>query len=223
MTTTEPSIPTDFGNTVRPMHGEQYLDSLPDEREVYIFGERVDDVTRHPAFRNCAHSVARLYEAMHSPPAEGVLRVPTDTGNGGFTRPFFKTARSSGDLIASRGTIARSQRLAYGWMGRSPDYQAGLLGTYEVNSDYYGPFSENALRWYQDAQERLLYFNHALRTPTHRQDQTGRRSSRRLRARPTRDRLRKAFAEQCMSEYDIDGWTLPGVFNGEDLTITRNH
>jgi 4-hydroxyphenylacetate 3-monooxygenase len=34
------------------------------------------------------------------------------------------------------------------------------------------------------------------------------------------DRL-KAFAEQCMSEYDVDGWTLPGLFNGDDIVVTR--
>lgn len=30
----------------------------------------------------------------------------------------------------------------------------------------------------------------------------------------------KAFARQCMSEYDTDGWTLPGFFGGEDVTVT---
>jgi 4-hydroxyphenylacetate 3-monooxygenase len=31
----------------------------------------------------------------------------------------------------------------------------------------------------------------------------------------------KAFAEQCMSEYGLDGWTLPGLFNGDDVSISR--
>jgi 4-hydroxyphenylacetate 3-monooxygenase len=35
-------------NDVRPMTGAEYLDSLRDSREVYIYGERVKDVTTHP-------------------------------------------------------------------------------------------------------------------------------------------------------------------------------
>jgi 4-hydroxyphenylacetate 3-monooxygenase len=166
MTTTAQSpVSPDTANDVRPMTGQEYLESLRDDREVYIYGERVGDVTEHPAFRNGAQSVARLYDEMHSPQAEGVLRVPTDTGNGGFTHPFFKTARSSADLVASRDAIAAWQRLVYGWMGRSPDYKASLLGTLDVNADFYGPFRDNALRWYKISQERMPYFNHAFVHP----------------------------------------------------------
>jgi 4-hydroxyphenylacetate 3-monooxygenase len=34
------------------MTGAEYLEELRDGREVYIYGERVKDVTTHPAFRN---------------------------------------------------------------------------------------------------------------------------------------------------------------------------
>ena len=54
------------GQTVpRPMTGAEYLEELRDDREVYIYGERVKDVTTHPAFRNTARMVARLYDALH--------------------------------------------------------------------------------------------------------------------------------------------------------------
>jgi 4-hydroxyphenylacetate 3-monooxygenase len=148
-----------------PMTGQEYLDSLRDGREVYIQGERVKDVTTHPAFRNSARSIAGLYDALHAPEAEGVLRVPTDTGNGGYTHPFFRASRSPADLLAARDAIVAWQRPGYGWMGRTPDYQAALFATLGVNADYYGPFRENALRWYRDAQERVLFFNHALVHP----------------------------------------------------------
>ena len=47
----------------RPFTGAEYLDSLKDSREIYIYGERVEDVTTHPAFRNSARTMARLYDA----------------------------------------------------------------------------------------------------------------------------------------------------------------
>src|SRR5687768_17278690 len=81
-------------NDRRPMTGEEYLDSLRDGREVWLCGERVKDVTTHPAFRNSARSIARLYDALRDPARADVLTTPTSTGNGGFTHPFFRPPRS---------------------------------------------------------------------------------------------------------------------------------
>ena len=36
----------------RPLTGDEYIESLRDGREIYLYGERVKDVTAHPAFRN---------------------------------------------------------------------------------------------------------------------------------------------------------------------------
>ena len=74
----------------RPFTGAEFLESLRDGREVYIYGERVKDVTAHPAFRNSAASVALLYDALHDKAAKDVLTAPTDTGSGGYTHKFFK-------------------------------------------------------------------------------------------------------------------------------------
>ena len=90
----------------RPFTGEEYLESLRDGREVYIYGERVADVTTHPAFRNAARSIARLYDALHDPKHKDVLTCPTDTGSGGFTHKFFRVAHSREDLIGQREAIA---------------------------------------------------------------------------------------------------------------------
>ena len=49
----------------RPQNGAEYLESLRDGREIYIYGDRVDDVTTHPAFRNTARMAARLFDALH--------------------------------------------------------------------------------------------------------------------------------------------------------------
>ena len=49
-----------------PYTGQEFLDSLDDGREVWIYGERVKKITEHPAFRNCARMIARLYDALHA-------------------------------------------------------------------------------------------------------------------------------------------------------------
>src|SRR6266508_505283 len=113
--------------TTRPMTGDEYVESLKDDREIWIYGERVKDVTEHPAFRNPVRMTARLYDALHDPARQDKLLVPTDTGSGGRTHPFFRTPHSSADLLADKQAIETWARMTWGWMGRSPDYKASFF------------------------------------------------------------------------------------------------
>jgi 4-hydroxyphenylacetate 3-monooxygenase len=148
-----------------PQTGDEYLQSLRDGRTVYIYGERVADVTTHPAFRNTARMVARLYDALHDPKRKSKILVPTDTGNGGMTHAFFKAPKTVDDLLAGRSAIAEWARLTYGWLGRAPDYKAAFLATLGANADFYDPYQENAKRWYKFSQERVPFVNHAIIHP----------------------------------------------------------
>ena len=47
--------------------GAEHVASLRDGRAVYIDGERVSDVTTHPAFRNAVRSAAALYDFQSRP------------------------------------------------------------------------------------------------------------------------------------------------------------
>src|ERR1700716_3067847 len=149
----------------RPFTGKEYLESLRDGREVYIQGERVADVTTHPAFRNSARSIARLYDALHDPASQGVLTCPTDGGPGGFTHKFFRVAKSREEVVGQREAIAAWARMTYGWMGRTPDYKASLMNTLGANYEFYGKFSANAKAWYRRAQDNVLFMNHAIVNP----------------------------------------------------------
>jgi len=149
----------------RPFTGAEFLESLRDGREVYIYGDRVKDVTTHPAFRNAAASVALLYDALHDKATKDVLTTPTDTGSGGYTHKFFKVARSREEVIAQRDAIAAWARITYGWLGRSPDYKAAFLNTLGANADFYGKFADNARAWYKRGQDSVLFLNHALINP----------------------------------------------------------
>ena len=51
-------------------------------------------------------------------------------GAGTVTHRFFRVAHSRDDLIGQRDAIAAWARLSYGWMGRSPDYKASLIGEF---------------------------------------------------------------------------------------------
>ena len=100
----------------RPMTGAEYLESLRDDREVWIYGERVKNITAHPAFQNTARMLARLYDALHEDHQAGknVLTMPTDWG--GFTHRYFRapttvesTLRLRQSWKARRGTVTCSR------------------------------------------------------------------------------------------------------------------
>src|SRR5260221_1464450 len=110
----------------RPMTGAEYLESLRDQREVWIYGERVKDVTLHPAFRNQARMVARMYDALHHPDTKAQLTCQTDTGSTGDTHRFFKTSPNVDELVAARDAIAGLERIGFGLMGVSP----GFMGAF---------------------------------------------------------------------------------------------
>lgn len=102
--------PEDFrASATRPFTGEEYLASLRDDREIYIYGDRVKDVTSHPAFRNAAASMARLYDALHDPQSKEKLCWETDTGNGGYTHSSSAT-RAAPTNCASSATPSPSGR-----------------------------------------------------------------------------------------------------------------
>ncbi|MFD9607083.1 4-hydroxyphenylacetate 3-hydroxylase N-terminal domain-containing protein [Streptomyces sp. NPDC059970] len=106
--------------------GAEYLDSLRDGRAVYVDGDGVEDVTTHPAFRNAARPVARLYNALHDPATSEVLTgVDPDTGI--RTHRFFKPSPSTTGLFRAGEAIATWARMSYGFLGCTPEYKAVLI------------------------------------------------------------------------------------------------
>lgn len=160
-TTTEPDRPCEL----RLRRGSDYLASLRDGREVYIDGARVRDVTTHPAFRNSAVSISRLYDAMHDRARAALLVRESDIVSGLSTHRAFVLPRSADDLRAVREAIVCWSRMTYGWMGRTPDYKASLTTTFAGAEAFYGAYATNARRWYRQVQERVPFISHALANP----------------------------------------------------------
>jgi 4-hydroxyphenylacetate 3-monooxygenase len=162
------TAPPDTSSTAprtRPFTGAEYLESLRDGREIWIYGERVKDVTTHPAFRNTVRMIARLYDALHDPARKATLTMETDTGSGGYTHKFYRPSRNVEEMVAARDAIAEWARITYGWIGRSPDYKAAFLATLGANSGFYEPFEANAKAWYKKVQEEVAFVNHAIVNP----------------------------------------------------------
>jgi 4-hydroxyphenylacetate 3-monooxygenase len=61
--------------------GEQYRQSLRDGRQVWINGERVKDVTRHPAFKPIVDVRARLYDMAREPAYQELMSYTEEGTN----------------------------------------------------------------------------------------------------------------------------------------------
>lgn len=143
--------------------GKEYLESLRDGREVYLDGEKIEDVTEHPAYRNAARSYARMYDALHDKEFSKVLTTESEYGD--RTHKFFKTPNSSEELLEARDAIAEWSKLNYGFMGRTPDYKASFTGHLDAYAEYYEGFEENARAWYKKATKDVPFINHTIINP----------------------------------------------------------
>lgn len=141
----------------------EYIESLRDARNVYLYGERIKDVTTHPAFRNSARSVARLYDTLHDPAQRDLLTAVDEYGI--RTHKFYKPSNSGQELLEAREAIAAWARMSYGFMGRTPDYKAAFMASLGANPEFYAPYDTNALNWYKKFSSRGLFLNHVLVNP----------------------------------------------------------
>lgn len=60
--------------------GEQYRDSIRGDREIYLNGERVKDVTSHPMFKPLVDIRARIYDMQHEADTQAVMTTRADDG-----------------------------------------------------------------------------------------------------------------------------------------------
>ncbi|MCH7745861.1 MAG: hypothetical protein IIC84_07310 [Chloroflexi bacterium] len=60
--------------------GKEYIERLQEQGpEVYLHGERVKDVTTHPALRNGVRTLAHLYDMQHDPDLQDEMTYVSPT------------------------------------------------------------------------------------------------------------------------------------------------
>lgn len=147
--------------------GKQYMERLKKSKNnVYIHGERVDDVTEHPALKNVVKSMAYLYDLQHEKRDKMLYTSPTTGNEVGMT---FLHPTSIDDLIARREAITEWARTSGGMMGRSPDYLNAEVMAMGMNNRIFAEadprFAENARNYYEYARENDISLTHTLIHP----------------------------------------------------------
>ena len=78
--------------------GEDYIKGLRERQpEVHMSGEKVKDVTSHPALRNGVRTLAHLYDLQHDPKLRDIMTYPSPT-SGEPVGLSFITPRTHEDL-----------------------------------------------------------------------------------------------------------------------------
>ncbi len=142
--------------------GEQHLESLRDGRTVYIGGEKVTDVTAHPAFRNAARSIAAIYDMKADPANREEMSFEE---NGERYSAYFLRARTREDLDKRRRTHQKIAMLSYGLLGRSPDHVSSFVAGMATDASVFGRYAGNLLRYYEHMRKDDVYGVYAVIPP----------------------------------------------------------
>ena len=148
--------------------GDEYLRSLRDGRQVFIDGERVKDVTAHPAFREAARSIARLYD-IAADPANRELMTFASPKTGAPVLRAYQIPKTHADLKARRLFHEKWAEATFGLMGRTPDHVAGFFcgyaGAPEIFAGGGQKFADNVVKFYERMRDEHLYVSYAIVPP----------------------------------------------------------
>ena len=146
--------------------GRDYIRGLQERpAEVWIGGERIADVTTHPALRHGVRSIAALYDMQHDPDLKDEMTYASPT-TGDPVGLSFIIPRSHQDVERRGKMMLHWARATCGMMGRSPDFLNVNFAAWAAAADYFAQnrpeFKTNILRYYEYIREHDLTLTHAL-------------------------------------------------------------
>lgn len=148
--------------------GEEFIQGLRDNREVWLGSERVKDVTTHPLFRPSIDSLAQLYDMQHEAAHHEHLTYTSPT-SGKPVGTSFLIPRTREDLVRRRQMIKMWADATCGMMGRSADFLNTMVAAWAAKSSYFAQQSpeceERVLKYYEFCRERDVFLTHALIDP----------------------------------------------------------
>ncbi len=146
--------------------GRQYIEGLrAQEREVWLGGERVRDVTSHPGLAGGVKSIAALYDMQHDPALREVMTCASPTSGEPIGRSF--DAPTTREGLEARGRMMLTwARATCGMMGRSPDFMNVSYAAWGAAADFFGEkraeFGRNIRNYVEYIRENDLTLTHAL-------------------------------------------------------------
>jgi 4-hydroxyphenylacetate 3-monooxygenase len=149
--------------------GRQFLESLHDDRQIWLDGERVRDVVAHSRLGGAAHAVAELYDLQHRADLNEQLTYCLAGSKERFGLAFIEPA-SETDLVRRRVMVKTWMDWCGGMMGRSPDFMnihvTGFGSAHEYFARGGNQFGASIRRYYEYLRKHDLCLTHTLLSPT---------------------------------------------------------
>src|SRR5215467_3114863 len=148
--------------------GREFLESLRDGRGVYLDGERVKDVTTHPAFAEPIRQIATMYDLARNA-WDPALTTYVEPATGERTSAMWLIPRSSEDLGRRRQVHRAWCERSGGVMGRTADSGASILVGFAAHPEVFArgghAYADNLLRFYARARDEDLFIPYAVVPP----------------------------------------------------------
>ena len=146
--------------------GHQYIANLRENpAEVWMRGERVKDVTTHPALAGGAKSVAALYDRQHDPAVRDEMVFPSPS-SGDPVGMSFMVPRTIEDLLLRRKMMTNWAWVGCGMMARTPDFMNVSIAGWAGAAEYFGQnrpeFADNVRRYFEHIRENDVTLTHTL-------------------------------------------------------------
>jgi anthranilate 3-monooxygenase (FAD)/4-hydroxyphenylacetate 3-monooxygenase len=148
--------------------GKEYLESLNDGRVLYVRGERVKDVTTHPAFRETARTLAGIFDLHQDPRHRDTLTYRSPSSGAPVSVAYLMPA-SSEDLVRRRRANRLVAEQTHGMVTRTPNLLAQIVTQWAMNREIFDAmdpkFGAAITSYYEYCRENDVALTHAIVSP----------------------------------------------------------
>jgi 4-hydroxyphenylacetate 3-monooxygenase len=146
--------------------GSEYLSRLAEHSpEVWIGGERIENVTTHRATAGAATEIARLYDRQLEDANQDFALFPSPK-TGDLVGSQFLIPSSRDDIGQRRRAHKLWADSTLGLMGRTTDFIGAMLTAWTINADFFGdPGADRVRAYFEHVRENDLFVTHTLTDP----------------------------------------------------------
>lgn len=148
--------------------GAQFLEGIRDGREIWLEGERVEDVTTHPKLERMAKTLASVYDLQHDVELHDQMTFKSPSSGDPVALSYIIPGAQD-DLTRRRKALETVANASYGMLGRTPDYVNIQVTAARQMAEVYGEndtrFSDNIIAYHEYIRENDVCLTHTFGHP----------------------------------------------------------
>ncbi|MFZ6746203.1 4-hydroxyphenylacetate 3-hydroxylase N-terminal domain-containing protein [Undibacterium sp. JH2W] len=147
--------------------GQEFKQSLRDDRVIFYQGKQLEDVTTHFATAGGINQIAEIYDEQLNEDSEGLLTYKRDDGR--MATMSYMVPRTKEDLIRRRAGIKYASQKNWGTHCRGLDmiasFSVGMLGHLPSFKKHCPEYAENIVAYREYAELNNLYLSETIVDP----------------------------------------------------------